>query len=326
MTRVKDRLKQGLDEIRTVVLGVQILLGFQYEAVFQPGFRRSTPLARLLECVGFGLLAVSVIALVTAIAFNRLGEQGAMTARQEGLNEAVMGLALAPFAAALGLDVFVALDRDLGPVSAAAAGTLLAAVALAFWYGGAALRPRGGVRSGRKDEPVSLKDRIAALLTESRIVLPGVQALLGFQFAAYLTDGYERAPVDARIAHTVGLGLLIMAMILLMAPAAFHRLAERGEDTPRVERFCATLVMAAMAPLGLAISADLFVICRLVGATTEPAMVVAGCAITAAGAAWYVFPLSARARTRTSGSPPSAPGRGAPRAAPAPAGPRKNAT
>ena len=295
MSGVKDRLKQGLDEIRTVVLGVQILLGFQYEAVFQPGFRRSTALARLLESVGFGLLAASLIALVTAIAFNRLGEQGAMTARQEVLNETVMGLALAPFAAALGLDVFVALDHDLGSVPAAAAGTLLAAAALAFWYGGAVLRPRGRATPGRKDEPVSVKDRIGALLTESRIVLPGVQALLGFQFAAYLTDGYGRAPLDARIAHTAGLGLLIMAMILLMAPAAFHRLAERGEDTPRVERVCAILIMAAMAPLGLAISADLFVICRLVGAARLAALAAAGCAILISGGAWYLFPLSARA-------------------------------
>jgi hypothetical protein len=234
-----------------------------------------------------------------------------MTARQEDLNEAAVGLALAPFAAALGLDVFVALERGLGPVFAAAAGTLLAALALAFWYGGVVLRVKDRAKSDRKDEPVSLKDRIGALLTESRIVLPGAQALLGFQLAAYLTDGYERAPLDTRIAHTAGLVLLIVAMILLMAPAAFHRLAEHGEDTPRVERVCAILILAAMAPLGLAISADLFVVCRLVGATQPLAMGMAACAIVASGAAWYVFPLSARRRRRPGGRvrlEPSAPG------------------
>lgn len=264
--------------------------------MFQPGFTRSTHLARLLEAAALGLLILSVIALITAIAFNRLGEGGAMTARQEDLNEAVVGLALAPFAVALGLDVFVALERGLGPVFAAVAGTLLAALALSFWYGGAVLRATDRETSDRKDEPVSLKDRIGTLLTESRIVLPGAQALLGFQFAAYLTDGFERAPLDARIAHTAGLVFLILAMTLLMAPAAFHRLAERGEDTPRVERVCAVLVLSAMAPLALAISADLFVVCRLVGAPRPVALASAACAIAASGAAWYVFPLSARAR------------------------------
>jgi len=295
MTRVKDRVKQGLDEIRTVVLGVQILLGFQYEAVFQPGFQRSSLLARQLEAVGLGLLAVSLIALITAIAFNRLAEGGGMTARQEDLNEAVVAVALAPFAATLAFDVFVALERELGRMLAAAIGTLLAAVALAFWYGGAVLRPKSGATSDRKDEPVSLKDRIGALLTASRIVLPGAQALPGFQLAAYLTDGYQRTPFDARIAHAAGLVLLIVAMILLVAPAAFHRLAERGEDTPRAERVCAILVLAGMAPLGLAISADLYVVCRLVDATRPAALAAAACAALVSGAAWYVFPLSIRA-------------------------------
>ncbi|HLZ83705.1 MAG TPA: DUF6328 family protein [Caulobacteraceae bacterium] len=307
MTGVRDRVTQGLGEIRTVVLGVQILLGFQYEAVFQSGFQRLGPVTRLLEAVGLGLLAVSVIALITAIAFNRLAERGAMTPRQEDLDEAVVALALAPFAVALGLDVFVALNRELGPVPAAAAGTLLAAVALAFWYGGAVLRPKARAASDRKEDTVSLKDRIGTLLTESRIVLPGAQALLGFQLAAYLTDGYGHAPADARLAHTAGLVLLIVAMILLMAPAAFHRLAERGEDTPRVERVCAVLVLAAMAPLGLAISTDLFVVCRLIGAALGPALAAAGCAALAAAVAWYVFPLSARARSRAPEHPRSAP-------------------
>jgi hypothetical protein len=295
MTRIKDRVTQGFGEIRTVVLGVQILLGFQYEAVFQPGFARMTLLARLLEATGLGLLTLSVIAVITAIAFHHLADGGPMTARQESLNEAVVGLALAPFAVALGLDVFVALDRELGTVPAAVSGSLLAGLALVFWYGGAVLREPKREDSDRKEDPVSLKDRIGTLLTESRIVLPGVQALLGFQFAAYLTDGYQRAPPDARIAHTAGLVLLIAAMILLMAPAAFHRLAERGEDTPRVERVCAILVLAAMTPLGLAISADLFVVCRLVGVASRPALAIAGCAALAAGAAWYVYPLSVRA-------------------------------
>jgi hypothetical protein len=311
MTSVKDRMKQGLDEIRTVILGVQILLGFQYEAVFQPGFRRLAPTARLLEAVGLGLLALSVIALITAIAFNRLSDHGAATVRQEYVNQAVIGLALAPFAVALGLDVFVALAAQMGAFAAGTAGTVLAAVALLFWYGGAVFRPRDHAMPERKEEAVPLKDRIGALLTESRIVLPGAQALLGFQFAAYLTDGYGRAPADARFAHTAGLALLIITMILLMAPAAFHRLAERGEDTPRVERVCAILILAAMPPLGLAISADLFVVCRLVGATQPLAMGVAAGVILLSGAAWYLFPLSARGRRGPGGRvrlKPSAPG------------------
>ena len=297
MTSVKDRVTQGLSEIRNIVLGVQILLGFQYEVAFQTGFSRLDRIGRLFEAAGLGLLTISLISLITSIGFNRLAERGAMTPRQENVNQAAVAVALAPFGVALGLDVYVALERQLGASPAAIAGTLLAFLAFVFWYGGALLRAGNREKPDSLEEPVSLKDRIGALLTESRIVLPGAQALLGFQLAAYLTDGYQRAPADARLAHTGGLMLLIVAMILLMAPAAFHRLAERGEDTARVERVSATLILAAMAPLGLAMSADLFVVCRLVGATRLLALLAAGVATLACGAAWYLFPLAARAKS-----------------------------
>ena len=45
--------------------------------------------------------------------------------------------------------------------------------------------PQGGEGGECPSQGVSLKDRVGDLMTETRIVLPGVQALLGFQFAAY---------------------------------------------------------------------------------------------------------------------------------------------
>ena len=48
-------------------------------------------------------------------------------------------------------------------------------------------------KSGKDQEtqPAKLKDKVDDALTEARVVLPGAQALLGFQFAAMLAPGFR---------------------------------------------------------------------------------------------------------------------------------------
>ena len=62
------------------------------------------------------------------------------------------------------------------------------------------------------------------MLTEARVILPGVQAMLGFQLMVVMTDAFERLPVVYRDLHLVGLALTGVSTALLLAPAAIHRL------------------------------------------------------------------------------------------------------
>jgi hypothetical protein len=43
-------------------------------------------------------------------------------------------------------------------------------------------------------ETAPLHTRIEQMLTEARVILPGAQALLGFQLAIVLTDTFESCP------------------------------------------------------------------------------------------------------------------------------------
>ena len=72
-------------------------------------------------------------------------------------------------------------------------------------------------------ENSSLDQRIIQMLTEARVVFPGVQAVLGFQLPLR-----SWKPVNA-----ASLGLITLAAILLIAPAAYHRIAFAGQDTKR---------------------------------------------------------------------------------------------
>jgi hypothetical protein len=47
---------------------------------------------------------------------------------------------------------------------------------------------------------------------------------------------------------------------LLMAPPAFHRLADNGEETERLVRFSSAMVMGALALLAVGLSLELFVV------------------------------------------------------------------
>jgi hypothetical protein len=105
-----------------------------------------------------------------------------------------------------------------------------------------------------------LQDKIEQVLTEARVVLPGAQALLGFQFATVLVEGFEKLPPASKDVLLASLALMALSIILLMAPAAYHRIVENGEESERFHRFASLMLLAAMVPLPLGISGDTFVV------------------------------------------------------------------
>src|SRR5947209_10666573 len=82
-----------------------------------------------------------------------------------------------------------------------------------------------------------LKEKIKQVLEEARMVLPGAQALLGFQFIVILTNSFDQLPAQAKLVHVGSLAAIALSIILLMTPAAYHRIVEEGEDTERFHRF-----------------------------------------------------------------------------------------
>jgi hypothetical protein len=49
-----------------------------------------------------------------------------------------------------------------------------------------------------------------------------------------------------------------------MAPAAFHRLADRGENTRRLHTFASAMVLGAMFFLAAGMAGDLYIVMQLV--------------------------------------------------------------
>src|SRR3982074_5472 len=83
-------------------------------------------------------------------------------------------------------------------------------------------------------EELSLNDATTHLLEECRMVLPGVQALFGFQLIAVFNSGFaQRLTLGEQRLHLVALALVAIAGALVMTPAAYHRQTHPRQATAR---------------------------------------------------------------------------------------------
>ena len=103
-----------------------------------------------------------------------------------------------------------------------------------------------------------LHDKIRQVLTESRVIIPGNQALLGFQFATVLQTGFKELNPWLKWIHLASLSLIALSTVLLLTPAAYHRIVERGEETEHFYRVAHIMVLCSLPPLAVGICGALF--------------------------------------------------------------------
>jgi hypothetical protein len=123
---------------------------------------------------------------------------------------------------------------------------------------------RKPVGTGRKEE-ISLDAAAAHLLEECRMVLPGIQALFGFQLIAVFNQGFgEKLSHGQQLLHLAAIVLTTLSMALVMTPAALHRQAEPASVSERFLWMASNMVLAGMFPLALAVGLDAYVVASIV--------------------------------------------------------------
>jgi uncharacterized protein DUF6328 len=201
-----QRIKNALDEARMVVLVVQVLLGFQFSVVLQQRFDEVSPQGQLVHVAGLGLLLAAFALAVAPATFHRIAEHGNDTPRVLQFTSRIVGLALLPFSAALGTSLFVVSELMGTKLEATMVGALGFLSAFALWFGWPAFRRRRPSPPERvRPESSDIAPKIEHALTEARMVLPGAQALLGFQFMSFFATGFVELPRTSRLIHFSGL-------------------------------------------------------------------------------------------------------------------------
>lgn len=298
--KIDTKLKTALDETRLLILGVQILLGFEFQCVFQDRFDQLATRAKVLNLGALGLIVLSIAILIAPSMQHRIVEAGQSTTRLILITNRLAGAALVPLTAGLTLSAFVVVELSFGPLAGAAIAGLLACASVFFWFG-LELLIVGHLQELQQMQPSStpLKTKIEQLLTEARLIIPGGQALFGFQFIAMLTSGFDRLPETAKVVHAAALCLIGMNVILMMTPAALHRLSFAGEDSPRFLRMGSILVTIGPAFLAAGISAETYVVFLKALNNAQMAMAASIATAVVLATLWYAWPLVLRQSARS---------------------------
>lgn len=140
-------------------------------------------------------------------------------------------------------------------------------------------------------ENLTLSEAMTHLLEECRMVLPGIQALFGFQLIAVFNSTFqERLSSNEQCLHLAAIGLVAVAVALVMAPAALHRQTSPRAATQGFITIASWLLLLSMLPLMLGISFDFYLISKLILNNTLISLVLSTFLLMLFSSLWFLFP------------------------------------
>lgn len=140
-----------------------------------------------------------------------------------------------------------------------------------------------------KTETLPLSRAVEMLLDECRMVLPGIQALFGFQLIAVFSQRFDAVlSAGEQLVHLVAIALGALAIVLVMTPAALHRRSPT-EVTATFVRVSTRLLLASMVPLALSLILDFYLVALIIAGEPAVAALTAGLVLFFA-AFWLVLP------------------------------------
>ena len=164
--------------------------------------------------------------------------------------------------------------------------------------------------TGAHKKILPLDEAVTHLLEECRMVLPGIQALFGFQLIAVFNPRFaEQLTKTEQIVHYIAIGLVAIAIGLVMAPAAVHRQNGRGDVSDDFLVIASRLLLLSMLPLMFGICLDFYLIGRLILHSSALSVIFAAVLLGVFLMLWFILPRSTSlqklARAKSS-QPPNA--------------------
>ena len=133
-----------------------------------------------------------------------------------------------------------------------------------------------------------------ATIEEARMVLPGIQALFGFQLIAAFNEHFRDLEPSQQVLHFVSLALVALAIAIIMTPAAHHRLAERGSISEFFVRLASGFIAIAMLPLMSALCIEVYLLGCVILQRKEASAVVSVILLIVFASLWYGLPFAMR--------------------------------
>lgn len=140
----------------------------------------------------------------------------------------------------------------------------------------------------RLDERDEARQRYQELLQELRVILPGVQVLFAFLLTAPFSSRFNELDELGRDLYGAALLGTALSMVMLLAPASYHRVARRA-SRDRL-RTAVMLTVAGMATLAVSVLVVVFAVMRFIFEIDAALPVTVVLAVMIAGL-WYLLPL-----------------------------------
>jgi hypothetical protein len=146
-------------------------------------------------------------------------------------------------------------------------------------------------RTSTDGERESRSNHLTHLLEECRMVLPGIQALFGFQLIAVFNQSFwDKLDRWEQVLHFIAIGLVALSVTLLMTPAAYHRQAEPDTISLRFLAMSTRLLSWSMWPLMLGIACDFYIIGTLILQSWMGSLALTLMLLTLILLLWFILP------------------------------------
>src|SRR5712675_855906 len=114
-------------------------------------------------------------------------------------------------------------------------------------------------------ETIPLSEAVTHLLEECRMVLPGIQALVGFQLIVVFNPSFhDKLSLTERGFHLTAIGLIVVSIGMVMAPAAYHRQRDPQSVSEGFIAIATRLLLYSMVPLMIALGLEFFIVARVI--------------------------------------------------------------
>ncbi|MGV3615721.1 MAG: DUF6328 family protein [Fimbriimonas sp.] len=141
------------------------------------------------------------------------------------------------------------------------------------------------------------------LLQELRILLNGVQVLVGFLIVLPFSEGFHRIEGNERWVYLGTFVCALTALIIFAAPAAQHRLMRPLPDRVRFKRFATRTVIAGLVPLSICLILSAHLVSQQV-VGDQGASVVAALTTALIAGFWWIVPIAKRKKHEEEASTP----------------------
>jgi Family of unknown function (DUF6328) len=152
---------------------------------------------------------------------------------------------------------------------------------------------------GRRETEQERQDRnVGELLQELRIAGLGVQVLFGFLLELPFTSRFSHLSAVQRDLYLCTMLMAALAIVLLVAPVAQHRITFRRHRKGELLRMATVFAVSGLAAVGLSIStAVLLLVSYVMRGLTVP--LISGLTFSVFWFVWFQLPLMIRHRHRS---------------------------